>query len=88
MDKKSIVIGALGSALLFVTVGAANPTTVVTTSPVEHVWHLEIAQSGQTTKPHAFAINKKTGEVRKYSPWMPAEKAIGPDGYYKCVKRN
>ena len=64
MDKKSLVIGALGSALLFVTLGAANPVTVETTVPVEHEWEFHLGVSGE--KAQAFSINKRTGEVRKY----------------------
>ena len=67
MDKKSLVIGALGSALLFVTMGAANPVAVQNTVPVEHVWEFHLSPPSAPIPGMAFAINKKTGEVRKYN---------------------
>ena len=78
MDKKSLVIGALGSALLFVTLGAATPVTVETTVPVEHEWqfHLEVSDE----KAQAFSINKRTGEVRKYETWATSQDGIGVAG--------
>ena len=88
MDKKSLVIGALGSALLFVTLGASNPVTIQTTVPVEHEWEIEVSNQAETMRAVAYAINKRTGEVRKYSPYLPGKGTAGAAGYYKCVKVN
>lgn len=83
MDKKSLVIGALGSALLFVTLGASNPVTIQTTVPVEHEWEFH--------SEFAFSINKKTGEVRRYSTIafpMAGKQSPGYVGYFETVPQN
>ena len=88
MDKKSVLIGALGAALLFVTMGAANPVTVQTTVPVEHEWELIVTPQANNQGAQAYAINKRTGQVRKYSPYAPTPKDGGVAGYFDCVKVN
>ena len=67
MDKKSVLIGALGAALLFVTMGASNPVTVQTTVPVSHEWSFHLSDPSGMLSGMAFAINARTGEVRKYN---------------------
>ena len=67
MDKKSILVGALASALLFVTLGASNPVTIQSTVPPDHVWEFHINDPGVANAEGAFAINKVTGEVRRYN---------------------
>ena len=61
MDKKSVIIGALASALLFVTLGASNPNTYQSTVPESHVWEMQNAGL------QLWTLNKETGEVRQYS---------------------
>ncbi|MDB0025526.1 hypothetical protein N9D95_03215 [Flavobacteriales bacterium] len=88
MDKKSVIIGALGSALLFISLGAASPVSVQTTVPVEHEWELMVSPQIHNQGAQAYAINKRTGEVRKYSPWAAPLKDVGVAGYFDCVKLN
>ncbi len=40
-----------------------------TTSPESHVWEIQVVNGGEYSG-RAFAINKKTGEVRKYNRLM------------------
>ena len=71
MDYKSLLIGALGSALLFVSVGAgtAEQTTVNSTVPPSHVWEFHLSNPSNERSTQAFALNKETGEVRKYNAY-------------------
>ena len=84
MDKKSVVIGALGSALLFVTLGASNPVTVQTTVPVEHVWSFHLSDPSSSNDGMAFAINARTGEVRKYNSASSRHTDMYFNGYTIC----
>jgi len=86
MDKKSLVIGALGSALLFVTLGASNPVTVQTTVPISHEWefHLSDPAAGEQDG-MAFAINKRTGEVRKYNSSASRHRDMYFNSYSVCT---
>ena len=59
MDKKSILIGALGAALLFVAIGAG---TYQDQEP-KGVWELHTVP----TTSSAWSINTESGEVR----WHP-----------------
>ena len=69
MDYKSMLIGGLASALLFVSIGAGTPERPINESnlPESHVWEFHLSDAAQGEASMAFAINKKTGEVRKYS---------------------
>ena len=94
MDKKSLVIGALGSALLFVTFGAANSeasapqssttTTIQYASPVEHEWEFHLSDPSHNQPGMAFAINKRTGQVRKYNSRTVSYNGRDYDGYHVC----
>jgi len=75
MDKKSIVIGALGSALLFVTLGANTQNTVQSTVPPSHVWELH------NNEYRLWALNKETGEVRVFG-----ETSAGFGKYQICTE--
>lgn len=76
MDFKSIAIGALSAALVFTIMGAANPqeqtaATPAYATPESHVWEFHLSDpsaggDGVNERGMAFAINKVTGEVRKY----------------------
>ena len=68
MDKKSILIGALGVSLLFVSIGAGTQQEQATntTVPESHVWELYVARE-EASKDRVYSLNKVTGEVRKYS---------------------
>ena len=86
MDKKSLLIGALGSALLFMTLGAANPVTVQTTVPVQHEWEFHLSNGSEgTSYGMAFAINKRTGEVRKYESSETHRAGMYWNEYSVCV---
>ena len=61
MDKKSIVIGALGSALLFVTLGANTQNTFLSTVPPSHVWEM------RNHEDQLWTLNKETGEIRVFT---------------------
>ena len=70
MDKKSILIGALGASLLFVSIGAGTQQEPVTVStvPESHVWEFHINSPGAGTG-RAYSLNRVTGEVRKYETY-------------------
>ena len=80
MDKKSILIGALGASLLFVSIGAGTQQEPVTVStvPEPHVWEFHISSPG-AVRDHAYSLNKVTGEVRKYETYrdLATEKNFG-----------
>ena len=65
MDKKSILIGALGASLLFVSIGAGTQQEQAThtTVPESHVWELKMMDVGE--KHYRYMYNKVTGEVRE-----------------------
>ena len=56
MDKKSILIGALGASLLFVTFGATYPE-----QEPKGVWELHF---NNETDSRCYLLNTETGEVR------------------------
>ena len=61
MDFKSILIGGLGTALLFVSIGAgvqSEPTTIQVT---ENPFPFEFI--GYETKMERFLLNRQTGEL-------------------------
>ena len=71
MDFKSITIGALSAALVFTIMGAANPqeqtaATPTYATPESHVWEFHLSNPSSQFYGQAFAINKETGEIRKY----------------------
>ena len=68
MDKKSILIGALGASLLFVTIGAGTQQEQVinTTVPESHEWEFYMNEHSGSKSALAFSLNKRTGEVRKF----------------------
>ncbi len=65
MDKKSILIGALGASLLFVSIGAGTQQEQATntTVPESHVWELKMMDVGE--RHYRYMYNKVTGEVRE-----------------------
>ena len=74
MDKKSALIGALGTALLFVCIGAttqqdANQVIQVIEDPFP--WEITVNYD-EATK--ALLLNKKTGEVYYLNPNRTGEK--------------
>ena len=83
MDFKSLLIGALGSALLFVSVGAgfSEQTTTQTMVPSSHVWSFHLSNPSSEHSAVAFALNKKTGEVRKYNAYHTTYANIPYDSY-------
>ena len=89
MDFKSITIGALSAALVFTIMGAANPEEQTTATPAyatpeSHVWEFHLNDPADQTHSKAFAINKVTGEVRKYESHYAREKDMPFNGYYVC----
>jgi len=61
MDKKSILIGALGAALLFVTLGATYPE-----QEPKGIWELHDSVGDMHS---IYTINTVTGEVRYHHAW-------------------
>ena len=61
MDKKSILIGALGAALLFVSIGATYPE-----QEPKGVWEFHISEVVSSV---GFSINTITGEVRYHDAY-------------------
>ena len=60
MDKKSILIGALGASLLFVTIGATYPE-----QEPKGVWEMHFSPVQSTTSGgECYTLNTETGEVR------------------------
>jgi hypothetical protein len=90
MDKKSILIGALGASLLFVSIGAGTNSAIQTLTPESHVWEFHVSNPSASDKSGmAFAINKKTGEVRKYNSYSSRESTQDPWNTFEvCKKRN
>ena len=67
MDKKSILIGALGASLLFVTIGAgiSQEQQITPVYPESHVW------SVLTDGEDAYMFHKISGDVRILSGAAP-----------------
>ena len=59
MDKKSILIGALGASLLFVTIGATYPE-----QEPKGVWELHFNNEAES---RCHILNTQTGEVRLFA---------------------
>jgi hypothetical protein len=76
MDKKSILIGALGASLLFVTIGAgtSQEQQIVSVYPESHVW------SVLTDGEDAYMYHKINGQVRILSGAPPKT------GTYRTLK--
>lgn len=66
MDLKSILIGAMATALLFISIGATTSSSEPEIISDSHVWDFVLNESSEHYAAEAFAINKQTGEVRKY----------------------
>ncbi len=57
-------LACIGVVSLFI---SATTQPQVTSTPESHVW--EMHSTSNNNKSHAFAINKKTGEVKKYETY-------------------
>ena len=60
MDKKSILIGALGASLLFVSIGA---TTYTTEKQNKFEVHVQQSTTHNTNFIRAYLVNTETGET-------------------------
>ena len=88
MEKKSILIGALGASLLFVTIGAGpqHEHGTNTTVPESHVWEFYLSDPNGSKNAQAFSLNKVTGEVRKYDTYLSQPRAgKTKEAYSTCV---
>ena len=67
MDFKSLLIGALGATLVFISLGAKSSSNAALQDTSDSlVWDFFLNESSEHYAAEAFAINKQTGEVRKY----------------------
>ena len=67
------VIGFYTIITAFTTTESSQPQQVVNGTPESHVW--EMHSTSNTNSSFAFAINKVTGEVRKYDTKYSASKS-------------
>ena len=87
MDYKSMLIGGLATALLFVSIGAGTQqqTTNESHVPESHVWEFHLSDPAENRSGMAFSINKVTGEVRKYE--SKSSELLGFGNYKVTIKR-
>ena len=80
---KNSIIGAFAIFGFVALISSSNtaPTLIHEGTPESHVWEMHVVDGGDYSG-RAFAINKKTGEVRKYN-----RKMLGRDSDVYQVQR-
>lgn len=74
-------LAIVGAVTLFIN-ATTNSQQTISTVPESHVWEMEYAYSDGSNIGRMYAINKQTGEVRKYSFSYPNLKKVAAGTTY------
>ena len=80
-DYLLYTLSTIGVVALFISATTQPPQT--STVPESHVWEMHSTSNNNSS--HMFAINKKTGEVRKYETKFSSVGGDNQFGHYNVA---